>query len=403
MTWTVVERRFGSGRIDAAQRSDAMQSTQITSEATTRSYLAVLAGAICCYAALGAVIRIVPGYVGDTLGESSFAVGLAVGAPALTAVVARPLGGALADRRGTRRIVSAAALLMAVGALPMFVQSYEAFLSSRLIVGAGEGAMMSATVLWLLRLAGPERRGRALGHIGLANYAGLTAGPLLAETLGGAAHPQRVFVAAATLPLIPSTLAGRVDAGPVPEPTVDDERAPATALAARVAGAGLGLLLMNIGYSALLAFGPAALPGQAALVIPVYAVTVIAVRTLAAGVPDRIGGRTTLAVAAPTAAAGLVLAAAAPVAPLALAGVVLLGAGQGFAIPALGLLALSRVPPAQHGAASGVFFAWFDLGVGIGGPLAGAAAALGGADAALATAAAAVACAAPFALALTRR
>lgn len=379
-----------------------MQAAPTAKRATSTSYALVLAGAICAYAALGAIIRIVPGYVGHTLGGSSFAIGLAIGAPALTAVVARPLGGAIADRRGTRRIVQAASLLMAAGALPMFAEHYGAFLGSRVLVGAGEGALMSASVLWLLRLAGPERRGRALGHIGLANYAGLTAGPLLAEALGGAAHAQRVFVAATALPLLPSALAATADPGHAPEAHADAERERPATLAARVAGAGLGLLLMNIGYSALLAFGPDALPGQAALVLPVYAVTVIAVRTLAAGVPDRLGGRTTLAVAAPAAAAGLVIAAAAPVAPLALAGVVLLGAGQGFAIPALGLLALARVPPAQHGAASGAFFAWFDLGVGIGGPLAGATAALGGADAALITAAGAVACAAPLALALTR-
>jgi predicted MFS family arabinose efflux permease len=80
--------------------------------------------------------------------------------------------------------------------------------------------------------------------------------------------------------------------------------------------------------------------------------------------------------------------------------VVVLGIGQGFAVPALGLLALERVPEAQQGAASGAFFAWFDLGVAIGGPLAGTAAAIGGADAALAVAAAAVASAAPVALRL---
>jgi len=50
---------------------------------------------------------------------------------------------------------------------------------------------MAATVLWLLRLAGPERRGRAMGHVGLANYAGLTVGPLLAQALSGQEHPSR--------------------------------------------------------------------------------------------------------------------------------------------------------------------------------------------------------------------
>src|SRR5947209_13982812 len=114
------------------------------------SYLVVLAAAVCCYAALGLVVRIVPGYVGSALGASSFAVGLAIGAPAITAVFARPIGGRLADAFGTRVVVVAGAVVMVIGALPMFAERYGWLFASRLLVGLGEGAMMSASVLWLL-------------------------------------------------------------------------------------------------------------------------------------------------------------------------------------------------------------------------------------------------------------
>jgi len=82
---------------------------------------------------------------------------------------------------------------------------------------------------------------------------------------------------------------------------------------------------------------------------------------------------------------------------LAVVGVVVLAAGQALAVPALGLLALGRVPEARHGAASGLFFAWFDAGVGLGGPAVGLLAGAAGAGGALAGAAVAVACAAPVA------
>jgi hypothetical protein len=62
-----------------------------------------------------------------------------------------------------------------------------------------------------------------------------------------------------------------------------------------------------------------------------------------------------------------------------------------------GLLALSRVPEARHGAAAGLFFAWFDAGVGLGGPAVGLLAGAAGPGDALAGAAAAVACTAPLA------
>ena len=68
----------------------------------------------------------------------------------------------------------------------------------------------------------------------------------------------------------------------------------------------------------------------------------------------------------------------------------MLAAGQGVAVPALGLLALERVPPARHGAASGLFFAFFDAGVAAGGPLSGAVAGLASPAAALAVSAGAV-------------
>jgi hypothetical protein len=60
-------------------------------------------------------------------------------------------------------------------------------------------------------------------------------------------------------------------------------------------------------------------------------------------------------------------------------------------VPALGLLALARLPAEQQGAAAGAFFAWFDAGVGLGGLFAGAAAHVTDPPGALVAAAVAVA------------
>jgi hypothetical protein len=50
---------------------------------TQRRYLIVFGTAVLCYAALGAVLVILPDYV-DSLGGGAVLVGFAVGAPALT-------------------------------------------------------------------------------------------------------------------------------------------------------------------------------------------------------------------------------------------------------------------------------------------------------------------------------
>jgi hypothetical protein len=163
-----------------------------------------------------------------------------------------------------------------------------------------------------------------------------------------------------------------------PAPQAATARTESTGLVRATLLPGIGLMLVNVGHAAMLAFGGA---------VAAFAATVIAVRTLGAGIPDRFGARATLAAAAPTAATGLVLVAAGTTLP----GVVLLGAGEALAVPALGLLALARVAPARHGAAAGTFFAWFDAGVGLGGPATGFLAHLGGPSGALLGAAAAVA------------
>ena len=357
---------------------------------TQPRYLIVFSTAVLCYAALGAVLGILPDYV-HSLGGGAVLVGFAVGAPALTGAAGRPFGGRLADHRGPARIVIAGAIVMAVGTIPAFVRSVGLLIVSRLMVGAGEAAMMAATVLWLLRLAGPGRRGRAMGHVGLANYAGLTVGPLLAQALSGDQHPPRVWIAAAILPLLAAASAavlGRSpDRGIAPEPAAQEsESGPAerqSTLRATLRP-GLGLMLVNFGYVAVLSFGAAAATEQgtgiASLVIPVFGVGVIASRTILAGIPDRFGAARTLTVAVSLEAAGLAGMAATTSPPAALVALVVMAVGQGLAVPSLGLLALASVPPSRHGRTAGAFFAYFDAGVGLGGPIVGLAARVGRPD-----------------------
>lgn len=352
----------------------------------SRAYLMVLSAAALCYMALGAVLRILPRHVGHDLGASAAAVGFAVGAPALTAIVTRPLGGRWADRVGPRPLVLGGAAVMALGVLPSFAGTLLALDASRLVVGAGEGAMMAASVLWLLRLSGPEHRGRALGHIGLANYTGLALGPLLATALGTDAHA--VFVAAMVLPLLGAAATLPLPAAPPAEETRATEAERGPSLLRATLRPGIGLMLVNVGYVAVIAFG--AEVGSTAVIVPVFAVVVVAVRLVGAGLPDRLGARNALRVCVVADGAGLVALAVSGSAPLALAATVVLAAGQALAVPALGLLALKRVEPERHGAAAGLFFSWFDAGVGLGGPVVGVAARALGPASAVALAGAAV-------------
>jgi len=62
--------------------------------------------------------------------------------------------------------------------------------------------------------------------------------------------------------------------------------------------------------------------------------------------------------------------------PVALAGALAMGAAFSLLYPSLSLIVVSSVSDRRRGAALGTFTAFFDAGVGLGAPLAGAAAAL---------------------------
>jgi predicted MFS family arabinose efflux permease len=365
-------------------------------------YLLVLASAVLCYAALGLVLRALPGYVNDTLHGGGVGVGLAVGAPALTGAALRPIGGRLADRHTSKPIMVIGSVIMTAGTFLALVTSLGALIASRLIVGAGEALMMGAGVRWLLQLAGQNRRGQALGHIGLANYAGLAIGPVLAEILGFSNESTALWLVAAGLPIAGAALAASITQDRA-APTPAQEALPTARLFQLTLRPGIGLLLVNVGYVALLAFGATVVTGHhlhlAALVIPIFGIGVIVSRTALARVPDKFGGRRTLLAAATTEAAGLIVLSFATSPALAVAALVVLAIGQGLAVPSLGLLALQGVPPGAQGAAAGLFFAYFDAGVGLGGPAVGLAAGAIDAAAALIFAGVAVFLAIPAALA----
>jgi MFS family permease len=184
--------------------------------------------------------------------------------------------------------------------------------------------------------------------------------------------------------------------------TAADQRSGGTArfptsrrLLRQTAPGGLGLLLVNVGYVSVLAFGAGVArahhTGLQTLIVPLFAAAVIVSRTIGGGVPDRLGARRTVIAFAGAEALGLLVYANAIAPALALAALLTLSIGQSLAVPGLGLLALSRVPAAAQGSGAGLFFAWFDAGVGIGGLTVGAVASAAGPTGALDSAAAAVA------------
>src|SRR5947207_14090108 len=69
------------------------------------------------YLTIGAPLPVIPLFVNDRLGFDPIVVGIVIGAQAAATLLARPLAGGVADRRGTRAAVICGALISILAGL----------------------------------------------------------------------------------------------------------------------------------------------------------------------------------------------------------------------------------------------------------------------------------------------
>lgn len=348
-----------------------------------KASIGVFASVLCGFLAIGAVLPVLPRYVHGPLGAGDLAVGVVTGAFAFTAVVGRPVGGRFADRRGRRLVVVIGLLLAAAGgAVYLIPADVPGLIAARLILGVGDGWMFTAGATWIVDLAPESRRGQAIGLFGLAVWGGLSAGPVLGEALRSAAGYDAVWMFAALVPLVGAAIATRL-----PDPHLETER-PAAAPArgplvpAEVRLPGVALALANLGYGTVTAFLVLHLDrrgiGHGAAAFTVFATTVVITRLAAGHLPDRLGPQRTATGAFVAEMTGLAVIGLAHSWWFAALGAVSMGAGFSLLFPSLALIVMQRTPDATRGTAMGVLTAFFDVGVGVGAPLAGAVAGLAG-------------------------
>jgi MFS family permease len=369
------------------------------------AFAGVFAVTFFCLLAAGAVLPVLPRYVHGPLESGDVAVGIVIGAFAVTGLLFRPFAGRIADRRGRQPTVLFGALLVAVaGLLYLLPLGVPGLVFARLVLGVGEGTVFTAGSAWIVDLAPPGRRGRVIGLYGLAVWAALSIGPLLGELVLNASSYTFVWLCAAAAPLLGALIAMRV-ADPF-RPLAHAERHPL--IAPEALRPGVALALASTGYATLAAFVVLHLDahdvGHGATVFGAFATMVVLTRLIGGDLPDRIGPARVATAAALVEAVGLATIGLAESLSVALAGALTMGVAFSLLYPALSLIVVSRVPDTRRGAALGTFTAFFDAGVGFGAPIAGLIAAVASYEGAfLATAAIALGSAATVALLISPR
>jgi MFS family permease len=341
------------------------------------SFAGLFAVTFCGLVAVGAVLPVLPRYVRGPIGAGDLAVGIVIGAYAITGLLLRPVAGRLADRWGRKPTVLVGALLLSVsGLLNLPSLGIAGLIVARLVLGVGEGSLYTAGSAWIVDIAPIARRGRVLGLYGLAVWGGLSVGPLAGELLLQASGYDAVWIFAAAMPLLGALLATRI-ADPL-VPLAHSE--PHPLIAPEAVRPGLAIALASVGYAAVAAFIVLHLEargvGHGATVFGAFAAMIVITRLIAGGLPDRLGAARVAIGATLVEAVGLLVIALAHSLPVALAGGMAMGAAFSLLNPSLMLIAVGRVSASARGAAMGTYTAFFDAGVGFGAPLAGLTAAL---------------------------
>ena len=349
----------------------------------TRDFIVVTLSTMAYMVAFGATMPVLPRYVSDGLGESDVAVGLVMGASAVSAIALRPAIGRLGDERGRRLLIVGGALVTAAGmAAQVPASSVAGLIVARLVIGAGQGALFVGAATLVNDLAPADRRGEAASVFSVAIYVGLGLGPFLGEWLLGRSSYDTVWWAAVG-GLLLSAVIGlaaptglSADDGPPPIVRTGLERY----LHPAAVGPGIVLLLGVVGFVGFNTFVP--LYGEeiglddVAAVFLLFSIVVLAVRLGGSRLPDRYGPVVVGSVALAASAVGLVGVAVwrDPVGLYSFT--VPLAIGSALLYPALMAAAVDRVADNERSSAVATFTMFFEVATALGGAVLGIVASL---------------------------
>ncbi len=347
-----------------------------------RPYMPLFAGIFFCLLGVGASLATLPFYVLRQLHGNKVEVGVVIAAIAVAAVIARPVAGRIADRRGYKLIMlSGAVICMLAGAAYFAARNVAVLTAVRVVHGIGEASVYTAGAAWLVALCPAARRGRVVGLYGIHMWLGITLGALLGTVMmriAGFGAVWGVCIAVAALGFL------------VIWPKQRPQTAPRSAMSVTLRSffpvstlmPGMALSLASLGYAALAAFVALHMAARGVsngiAAFNAFGVTYIGVRLVIGNIPDRLGASRVAFWSGLVEAVGLILVAVAHNLAVAIAGGLVVGAGLSLLFPALALLVINRTEAAQQGAALGAFASFWDIGVALGGPISGTIASVSG-------------------------
>jgi MFS family permease len=300
--------------------------------------------------------------------------------------LANLVAGRLSESVGRRRVLIVGWLTgLPVPLLIIVAPAWSWIVAANLLLGINQGLCWSMTVNMKVDLAGPGRRGLALGLNEAAGYLGVGAAALaaglIAEQVGLRPEPFYLMIAIAATGTALAALFARDTSGHVAVERGGPTGPPASLRSAFAAGtwgrrdlvaytqAGLVTNLTDgVAWGIVpLALAAAGAPvADIAVVAALYPLTWGLIQALTGGLSDRLGRRPLIVAGMLIQAMGIALFAGGGGIELAVAAALALGFGTALAYPTLQAAVGDAVGPEVRATAIGVYRFWRDLGTLVG-------------------------------------
>lgn len=332
------------------------------------------------YLTIGLPLAVLPGYVHDVMGYSAFWAGLVISLQYLTTLISRPHAGRYADLWGPKKVVVVGlcgcfisglcyALAAISSALPLL--SLLLLCTGRLILGVGQSFAGTGSTLWGVGVVGPLHIGRVISWNGIFTYGAMAIGAPLGVAIfdrGGLLLLAGIITAIALLGILLALPRAQVKSSA-------GRPLPFRAVLGRIWRFGLLLAMGSAGFGVIATFITLFYQDKgwdgAAFALTLFSVAFVGTRLLFPHAITRQGGLNVALVCFAVEALGLFMVWGAGDPWLARGGALLTGAGFSLVFPAIGVVAVSAVPPQNQGSALATYTAFMDLALGITGPLAG--------------------------------
>lgn len=343
-------------------------------------YLLILS-VFAVYLTMGISLGVLPGFIKNDLPFGNLAIGITVGLQSLAALLTRAYAGKITDTLGSKVSHHRGVLLIFIAGLIYLSAGFSGDLPnlalgllmiSRIVHGIGESMLVTGALTWGIGLMGVGNSGKVMTWNGIAMYAGIALGAPLGiwvKDLSGIVFP---FALIALLSVVSGLFTGRL---PVVAADPSHIRIPFYKVVGKVLNQGSALAFSSIGFACIASFIGLLFADKnwsgASLGFLCFGGSYIVTRLFFASYPDKFGGYKVATASFAVEITGQLLIGFSTSGWMAILGCALTGIGFSLVFPALGVLAIKKVQPQMRGTALGAYSAFFDLSLGIAGPVAG--------------------------------